>query len=45
MKWECFSELCTTFGEPNEITRFAICKLVRNLSQTKNVVTNQEQDK
>lgn len=45
MKWECSSELCTKFAEPDEITRFAICKLVGNLSQTKNVVMDQEQDK
>lgn len=33
------------FGESNEITRFAMCKLARNLSQTTNAVTDQEQDK
>lgn len=32
-------------GEANEITRLAMCKLVSNLCQTKNVVTGQKQDK
>lgn len=45
MKWERVSELHTKFGEANEITRLAMCKLVSNVRQTKNVVTDQKQDK
>lgn len=33
------------FGEANDITRLTMCKLVSNVHQTKNIVTDQKQDK